>query len=99
AVLKIQASTVSVLTSSELLLSGIDTAVLLPLKASAEPFFPVVQDGLVTVPVLPCPDASATVAPAPSLNAKEATGGAGGPPVGGVVALTGPASEDAPPAL
>ena len=62
-VLKSTASTVSVLTSSELLLSGIDTAVLLPLNASAEPFFPVVQDGLVTVPVLPCPDASVTLAP------------------------------------
>ena len=90
-VLKTHASTVIVLTSSEPFTSGMDTAVFTPLKASADPFLPVVHDGLLIVPLSWLDEASAVVDPDPSLKAKAATGGGGGPLDAGVVAVAGPA--------
>ena len=55
-------------TSSEPFVSAMDTAVFTPLKASADPFLPVVQDGLLMMAVLPLGDASLLLAPDPSLN-------------------------------
>ena len=67
--MKIHASTVSALTSSEPLVSAIETAVLKPLNATAEPVLPAAQDGLLMAAVLLFPDASLVVAPDPSLKA------------------------------
>src|SRR5438093_11727549 len=55
-------------------LSLIVTKAFVPLKTSALPYFPaVVHVALPIVPVLPLPDASVTVVPAPSLNEYAAT--------------------------
>jgi hypothetical protein len=67
--LKTHASTVSVGESSELLASGTETVALVPLKASAPPFLPVVQAAPDNDPVLLYPDASVAAPPEPSSNA------------------------------
>src|SRR5262245_59267151 len=53
--------------------SGMVTIAFEPLNDSALSNFPVVHVALAIVPVLPLPDRSATVVPAPSLNAYAAT--------------------------
>ena len=54
--------------------SGIVTSALVPLNFSAPPYLPVVAHvALVSVPVLPFPDASVTVVPDPSSNPYAAT--------------------------
>ena len=67
--------------------SGIVTRELEPLKLSALPYFPTAaQVVFETVPLLPFPEASATVVPEPSSNAYAATGV--GAAAAWVVALT-----------
>src|SRR5438309_1554094 len=54
--------------------SGTVTQLLLPLNASAPPKRPPLDQAVFeTVPLFPCPDASATVEPEPSSNAYAAT--------------------------
>ena len=65
--------------------SGIVTRELDPLKLNAPPYLPATQVAFAIVPLLPFPDASATVVPDPSSNAYAATGV--GPLATGVVAV------------
>ena len=56
--------------------SGIVTSALVPLNCNALPYLPVAaQVALVIMPVLPFPDASATVDPDPLSNPNDATTG------------------------
>src|SRR5262249_2782251 len=67
---------------------GMPTLELVPLKTSAPPNSPAeVQLVFVTVPLLPCPEASLTVVPEPSSNEYEATRVAVAP--AGVMAVAG----------
>ena len=69
-----QASSVMPIVRSSEALSGTVTKLELPLNDSAPPKRPIgAQPVAVVVPVLPVPDASATVVPAPSLNPYAAT--------------------------
>jgi hypothetical protein len=54
--------------------SGIVTRLLEPLKLSAPPYFPLVQDVLAAVPFKPLPEPSTITVPEPASNPYAATG-------------------------
>src|SRR5256885_2377025 len=75
-----QASSVSPFVRSRLLASLTVTQLELPLKESALPYLPALDQAvLAVVPPLALPEASATVVPAPSSNPYAATRPGGGP--------------------
>src|SRR4051794_2617999 len=69
----IQASSVMPLVRSRELLSATVIQSLVPLKDTPPPNKPLTQRGPLSVPVLPLPEASAAVVPAPSLKLQAPT--------------------------
>ena len=85
-----QASSVMPVVKSSEFASGIVTMLDVPLNVSALPYLPdAVHTVFATVPLLPLPDASATVVPSPSSKAYAATRPTGGGAVFDTVTTTG----------